>query len=107
MDPDKVEQLREFYDNTGTAEMMEDAETVDLSSRTSSDAMSAFTVRLPTAVLNAARDIAGKRQLTTGAVLRELIEAGIAQTATDDIVVPVSELRWLISTAEACERPNT
>ena len=53
-------------------------ETVDLSSRTSSDAMSAFTVRLPTTVLNAARDIADKRQLTTGAVLRELIEAGLS-----------------------------
>lgn len=107
-----MDELREFYDNTDTAEVMEDAETVDLSSRTSSDAMSAFTVRLPTAVLNAARDIAGERQLTTGAVLRELIEAGIAQTASDDTVcsglrVPVSELRRLISAAKACERPNT
>lgn len=101
MDPEKVEKLREFYDNTDTAEMMEDLETVDLGSRTSSDAMSAFTVRLPTTVLNAARDIADKRQLTTGAVLRELIEAGIARTASDDAVVPVSELRRLISAAEA------
>ena len=61
MDPDKVEQLREFYDNTNTAEMMEDLERVDLGFRAGAEAMSVFTVRLPTAVLNAARDIADKR----------------------------------------------
>lgn len=101
MDPNRVEKLREFYDNTDTAEMMEDLELVDLGFRAGAEAMSAFTVRLPAVVLNAARDIASKRQITTGAVLRELVEAGIARTASDDAVVPVSELRRLISAAEA------
>ncbi len=61
MDPEKVENLREFYDNTDTAEMMEDLERVDLGFRAGAETMSAFAVRLPTAVLNAARDIADKR----------------------------------------------
>jgi len=58
----------------------------------SASAMSGFNTRLPTAVLNNARAIAGARGMTTGAWIREVIEAAVSRQKAGDDLVPMSVL---------------
>lgn len=55
-------------------------------------AMSGFNTRLPTAVLNDARAIARSRGITTGAWIREVIEAAVTREKAGDDLVPLSVL---------------
>lgn len=55
-------------------------------------AMSGFNTRLPTAVLNDARVIAQGRGMTTGAWIREVIEAAFSKQNEGDDLVPMSVL---------------
>lgn len=55
-------------------------------------AMSGFNTRLPTAVLNDARAIARARGMTTGAWIREVIEAAVTRQKAGDDLVPISVL---------------
>ncbi|QYH19145.1 hypothetical protein JKI95_07830 [Corynebacterium aquatimens] len=100
MNQQSIDELRNYYDNSDISEALEDAEPTAFGDQAGPDAMSAFTVRLPTHVLNAVREIARREGRTTGAVLRSMVELGVAETASDDAVVPVSELRKLISSAK-------
>ena len=95
-----LEELREYYDNSDMTEVMADAEPTDFGDQSGVEAMSAFTVRLPTHVLNTVRDIARREGRTTGAILRAIVEEGVAEETSDEAVVKVSELRRLISSAK-------
>lgn len=94
-----VSKLRDLYDNTDTSDFVERAAPADFGDRSGADAMSAFTVRLPTAVLEAVREIAREENVATGVVLRRFIEAGIAETVADDAVIRVRDVRSLIAGA--------
>ncbi len=97
------EELRDYYDNTDLSDLIENAEEIEVPDRHGSEAMSAFTVRLPTHVLQAVRDLASRNGVSTGAAMRTIIEEGVAETVSDDAVVSVAELRRLISTARRSE----
>lgn len=99
MNKEDVAKLRERYDNSDTSEHIVHAEPADLGDRTGADAMSAFTVRLPTAVLDAVREIAREEDVATGVVLRRFIEAGVAEAVADDAVIRVRDVRRLIAGA--------
>ncbi|MHB8244328.1 MAG: hypothetical protein ACYDGN_03085 [Acidimicrobiales bacterium] len=60
-----------------------------------------FAVRLPVIVLDHIREVAEQRSLTTSALIRRWIEAGIAEDGSDvgDRVVPVRALLELIGRA--------
>lgn len=94
-----IEELRDYYDNNDVAHLLDSVEETDLGDHTGPEAMCAFTVRLPTHVLNQIRDIAEKQQRSTGAVMRTIIEQGVADSMSDDAVISVRELRKLISAA--------
>lgn len=106
MNPRDTDGIRQYYDTTDTSELIEKAGTIDLGVHTGPDAMSAFTVRLPTNVLNTVRSEAKKRGVTTGAVLRQFVEEGVAGLAEEDAVIPVSQLRSLIATAKTAPAPR-
>jgi predicted HicB family RNase H-like nuclease len=55
-------------------------------------AMSGFNTRLPTAVLDDARALARARGMTTGAWIREAIEAAVRKQKAGDDLVPMSVL---------------
>lgn len=57
-----------------------------------SEAMSGFNTRLPTAVLNDVRAIARARGMTTGAWIREVIEAAVGKQKAGEDLVPMSVL---------------
>lgn len=97
MNEKNLEELRNFYDNTDTSDMMDDAQSTDLGVRTGPGAMSAFTVRLPTNVLDAARDIAKRENVPTGVILRRFIEVGVAKAVSDDAVITVTDVWRLIA----------
>jgi hypothetical protein len=64
-------------------------------------AMSGFNTRLPTAVLNDARAIARARGMTTGAWIREVIEAAVRKHKAGEDLVPMSVL---LAAAEEYQR---
>ena len=61
-------------------------------SRNPAQAMSGFNTRMPTTVLNEARTIARHRGMTTGAWIREVIEAAVSKQKAGDDLVPMSVL---------------
>lgn len=99
----ELEELQDYYDNTDLSDLIDNAEEIEVPDRQGSEAMSAFTVRLPTHVLQAVRDLASRNGVSTGAAMRAIIEEGVAETVGDDAVVSVAELRRLISAARKAE----
>jgi hypothetical protein len=78
----KLERLAEHYDNTDTAKELEDAAaTTDRAS--GAERMTTFAVRLPVTVLDHVREMAGQRNVTTSALIRRWIEAGMAEDGGD------------------------
>ena len=65
------------------------------------EAMSGFNTRLPTRVLNDARAIARARGMTTGAWIREVIQAAVSKQKAGDDLVPLSVL---LAAAEEYQR---
>ncbi|WPF66344.1 MULTISPECIES: CopG family transcriptional regulator [unclassified Corynebacterium] len=59
--------------------------------------MSAFTVRLPKQVLEALRDLARQRGVTTGQVMRDILTSAAEEGAKPEKMIPASELRALIT----------
>lgn len=78
MDSEKLAELRHFYDNTDTSDLIELAERTDLGVR-AGQGTSVFTVSLPTSVLEAARDIARWEGVPTWVILRRFIEEGVGR----------------------------
>jgi hypothetical protein len=82
----------EYYQTHDVSEEMETAAWERQEGRQPDTAMSGFNTRLPTAVLNDARAIARSRSITTGAWIREVIEAAVTKERGGDDLVPLSVL---------------
>jgi predicted transcriptional regulator len=98
----KLERLAEHYDTADTtAELEHAAAAGGTDTGPSAERMTTFAVRLPVAVLGHVREIAEKRNLTTSALIRRWVEAGIAEDGGNagGRVVPVQALLELIGRA--------
>lgn len=98
----RLEALAEHYDSTDTVDELKDA--IAASSPVAppvADRMTTFAVRLPLVLLDRAREIAEQSHVTTSALIRRWIEAGIAEDGRDagGRVVPVEALLELIGRA--------
>ncbi|MFE3446255.1 hypothetical protein ACFXNW_24780 [Nocardia sp. NPDC059180] len=87
----KIDAAREQFENTDFSAELEGAELV-IPESTGSARMSGYSVRMPTAVLEEARQIAKDRGLPTGAWLREVIEAAVITAKGGSHTVPISVL---------------
>ena len=96
MNENELTELRDYYDRHDQSAALQIAES-DASS--TDNPMVGITIRLPAAVLNAARIAADSRGIKVTALLREWIELSLAEQAEDRRVVPVAELRRLIAAA--------
>ena len=91
-DKDKLAETAEYYDTHDISADMQAGEWSRHEGKQPETAMSGFNTRLPTAVLNDARVIAQARGMATGAWIREVIEAAVAQQKAGDDLVPTSVL---------------
>ena len=95
--------LAEHYDTADTNTELEDATAAGggTDRAPGAERMTTFAVRLPVAVLDHVREIAEERNLTTSALIRRWIEAGMAEDGGDagGHVVPVQALLELIGRA--------
>jgi hypothetical protein len=96
MNDDELAALQNSYDNSDQSHLLELAE---LDSSTVDDPMVGITVRLPASTLNAARNIAARREIKVTALLREWVEQELANEVDDQRVVTVAELRKPIAHA--------
>lgn len=69
------------------------------SSSAPAEPMDAFTVRLPTTLLDALRSRAVTENITTGQVIRRILEVAVSQDVDGDKAIPVHKLRALIADA--------
>ncbi|RAL30953.1 hypothetical protein CVN56_30535 [Rhodococcus sp. AQ5-07] len=105
MDPTKMAELRDYYDDADTSALIEESildETVDQAP------MVGITVRLPAAVLNRVREQAGERGIKTTALIREWVEDSVADETDDDSMVRFSDVKKLFARAvpAATEQQN-
>jgi len=91
-DSDPLAEASDYYQTHDISQEMETGTWERHEGREPSTAMSGFNTRLPTAVLNDARTIARARGMSTGAWIREVIEAAVSQNKTGDNLVPMSVL---------------
>ncbi len=96
-----LDALRAHYGATDTSADLERAE---LDTTTVDEPMVGITLRLPAATLNAARAIARERGIKVTALMREWVEAGMADAAADDAVVSVRELRHALASAQTVQQ---
>jgi len=89
---DNPDGIAEYYDTQDISADMEAGEWSRHEGKRPATAMSGFNTRLPTTVLNDARAIARARGMATGAWIREVIEAAVAQQKAGDDLVPTSVL---------------
>jgi hypothetical protein len=82
----------DYYETHDVSAEMDAAEWERHEGKQPAKAMSGFNTRLPTAVLNDARAIARARGMTTGAWIREVIEAAVSRQKTGEDLVPMSVL---------------
>ena len=75
--PSRLEELAQHYDGTDTSSDLREATAVVADAPAPADHPTTFAVRLPLAELERAREIAESEGLTTSALLRRWIEAGI------------------------------
>ena len=101
----KLERLAEHYDHTDTVEELERATAAASAEPGSTERMTTFAVRLPMGVLERVREIAEERHVTTSALIRRWIDAGIAEDGSDvgSRVVSVQALLELIGRASQGE----
>ncbi|MFE3189129.1 hypothetical protein ACFXHA_08980 [Nocardia sp. NPDC059240] len=95
MDPKKLQELREHYDTHGADPEIAAAEaagTIEYVAEPEPAALAGYSVRLPVPVLEAARNAARSRGISTGAWLREAIEAAVTSLENGTDTVPISVL---------------
>jgi len=91
----------DYYDNTDfSAELAAEGQVHRGTDGPTTDPMQSFAVRLPASVLREVRAIARERNVSTGAVLRSMVEESLARRATDEGVVPVKSLLALVAQAQ-------
>lgn len=91
-DSDRLAGAADYYDTHDISQEMEAGTWERHEGKQPTTAMSGFNTRLPTAVLNDARAIARAQGMTTGAWIREVIEAAVSRQKTGDDLVPMSVL---------------
>ena len=91
-DSDRPAQASDYYEAHDISQEMEAGTWERHEDKAPTAAMSGFNTRLPTTVLNDARAIARARGLTTGAWIREVIEAAISRHKAGEELVPMSVL---------------
>lgn len=103
-----IDAAREYYETHS----VEDEIAKSVPGEPITSAMSGYSVRLPTDVLEQARKIAADRGMTTGAWLREAIENAVTAVDQPASSVPVAELLALVakydhpSTERSAGRPS-
>lgn len=91
-DSDRLAEAAEYYETHDISQEMEAGTWEDHEGKQPAAAMSGFNTRLPTTVLNDARAIARARGMTTGAWIREVIEAAVSKQKAGDDLVPMQVL---------------
>jgi hypothetical protein len=91
-DRERPVEAAEYYETHDISQEMEGGAWERHEGKQPATAMSGFNTRLPTAVLNDARAIASARGMTTGAWIREAIEAAVTRQKAGDDLVPLSVL---------------
>jgi len=89
---DRLAEAADYYQTHDISQEMEAGTWERHEGKQPATAMSGFNTRLPTAVLNDARAIARARGMTTGAWIREVIEATVSKQKAGDDLVPMSVL---------------
>jgi hypothetical protein len=89
---ENLDETAGWYPTHDVREQMEAATRERHERKRPDTAMSGFNTRLPTGVLDNARAIARSRGMTTGAWIREIIEAAVAKQKCGDDLVPLSVL---------------
>lgn len=98
----KLDELREYYDKTDISAELENATYEEAEAPPVSERMTTFAVRLPVPVLDRVREIAAQEGVTTSALLRQWIEAGVLKSSDEgpgERVVSVGALYDFISRA--------
>lgn len=90
--------IADFYDSSDQSEVITDA-ALTRASPTVGVPMEAFTVRLPITVLDHFRAQAKREGVTTGEVLRRVLQDASADQVDNDATITVRELRALIANA--------
>jgi hypothetical protein len=91
-DSNRPAEAAEHYETRDISQEMEAGTWERHEGKQPTTAMSGFNTRLPTAVLNDARAIARARGMTTGAWIREVIEAAVGRQKGGEDLVPMSVL---------------
>lgn len=93
MDQDKIEELREYYDNTDVAEHFADAA---LDTQATEEILVSTSIRLPQSLVNQVREQAAALGVPTTALMRQWVIERAAQPATP-AVVSVADLQRFIA----------
>jgi hypothetical protein len=91
-DNDPLAETAEYYDTHDISQEMDKGAWERHDGEQPATAMSGFNTRLPTPILNDARAIARSRGMSTGAWIREAIEAAVTRHKAGDDLVPLSVL---------------
>ncbi|MGW5450791.1 ribbon-helix-helix domain-containing protein [Nocardia sp. NPDC003979] len=93
MNQDKLNELRDYYDNNETQMDPVTGHWEPEDARPTGERMSGFSVRLPAEVLERVRALAADRGLSTGEWIRQVVEAAVTESDTSTPrVVDVNEL---------------
>lgn len=96
MDRAKLDEVREYYDNTDLADHIETA-SYDDHTVSADKVMVGITVRFPKPALDRVREIADQQGMKVTALIRDIVERSIADEPQADRVIPVAVLQRLIA----------
>lgn len=98
---DRFANLAQHYDTTDVSAQIEASEPAasTVTTATAGEPMDAFTVRLPASLLGNLRQRATSEGITTGQMIRRVLETALSAGVDDDKTIPVHKLRALIADA--------
>lgn len=94
MNEKRLNELREYYDNTDLSQEIEQAQPDDT---TTADPMIGITVRFRKSALDQIRAEAARRGVKTTALIRDLAQSALADEPGDDLIISVADLQRLIA----------
>lgn len=94
MNEKRLNELREYYDNTDLSQEIEQAQPDDT---TTADPMIGVTVRFRKSALGQIRAEAARRGVKTTALIRDLAQSALADEPGDDLIISVADLQRLIA----------
>lgn len=94
--PDKMDELRQYYDNTDTSDLLKDA--VLEQPDTTAEPMITYALRLPKPVLDDLRSAADKRNVRVSTLMRTWLEERLGREAAgQDKVISVDDILALVA----------